>query len=48
MQLTLTPLELSSLSEAIRYNQQAIAENSGHLDPTLSRIQRKIGEQPHD
>jgi hypothetical protein len=48
--LVLTARELDVLSEAVRYSQQAHAEDAGddeHLDPTLSRIQRKLGEEPH-
>lgn len=46
---TLTPKEYGALSEAVRYSQEAYAENSEsgeHLNPTLSRIQRKLGEEP--
>lgn len=49
MILTLTSREYGALSEAVRYAQEAHAENSEsgeHLDPTLSRIQRKLGETP--
>lgn len=43
----LTPKEHGALSEAVRYSQQAHAENADdRLDPTLSRIQRKLGEEP--
>lgn len=47
--ITLTSMEYGVLSEAIRYSQQAYMENSlsgESLDPTLSRIQRKLGEEP--
>lgn len=47
--LTLTSKEYGALSEAIRYSQEAHAENSftgEQLNPTLSRIQRKLGEEP--
>ena len=42
--LTLTSRELSTLSEAVRYAQQTAHEGSGRHDPTLSRIQRKLGD----
>lgn len=46
--ISLTEQEASSLSEAVRYLQQEHTDNNGKLDPTLSRIQRKLGEEPHD
>lgn len=45
----LTSKEYGALSEAVRYSQEAHAENSEsgeRLNPTLSRIQRKLGEEP--
>lgn len=44
--ITLTNREYGALSEAVRYSQQAHTENCESLDPTLSRIQRKLGEIP--
>ena len=47
--ITLTRKEYGALSESIRYSQETHAENSfsgESLDPTLSRIQRKLGEEP--
>lgn len=45
--LRLTVREASALSEAVRYVQQDHEEQQERLDPTLSRIQRKLGEEPH-
>jgi hypothetical protein len=46
-------MEYASLSEAVRMAQQVNAETQGNfldddgpLDPVLSRIQRKLGEEP--
>lgn len=47
--LELTRAEYGALSEAVRYSQEAHAENSMSgtaLDPALSRVQRKLGEVP--
>lgn len=47
--LHLTSKEYGALSEAVRYSQEAAAETSEdgkRLNPTLSRIQRKLGEEP--
>lgn len=41
--LTLTRREWSYLAEAVRLAQEAHFENDGRFDPTLSRIQRKLG-----
>lgn len=46
--LKLTPSEYGALSEAVRYAQQTAMEGGGKLSPTLSRIQRKLGEEPGD
>ena len=46
----LTPKELGALREAVRLAQQMHAENSPSgraLEPTLSKIQRKLGEEPN-
>lgn len=43
--LTLTPREYSTLAEAVRYAQETALEGAGRIDPTLSRIQRKMGEE---
>jgi hypothetical protein len=45
--LDLTTLEWSALSEAVRFLQDESWEATGQLVPTLSRIQRKMGEEPH-
>lgn len=47
--LRLTAAEYGALSEAIRYSQEAHTEMTEpeRLDPTLSRIQRKLGEEAH-
>lgn len=44
--LRLTRREYGALSEAVRYAQQDSEEGVGRLDPTLARIQRKLGEVP--
>ncbi|WNN95122.1 hypothetical protein SEA_MAGRITTE_171 [Microbacterium phage Magritte] len=47
--LHLTSMEYGALSEAVRYSQEAATETSEdgeRLNPTLSRIQRKLGEEP--
>lgn len=44
---TFTGAELGALREAIRYSQEDCEEAHGRLDPTLSRIQRKLGEEPN-
>lgn len=45
--ITLSRTEWGALSEAVRLSQQEYEENSDKLDPVLSRIQRKMGEEPH-
>lgn len=47
--LRLTNKEYGALSEAVRYSQEAHEEMTEppRLDPTLSRIQRKLGEEPN-
>lgn len=53
--LVLTKAEANVLSEALRFSQENYSENRSegyddpkeYLDPTLSRIQRKLGEEPH-
>lgn len=45
--LELTPMEYAHLREAVRYMQEEHMDSFGKLDPTLSRIQRKLGEEPH-
>lgn len=45
--LRLTKTEASYLSEAVRYSQEQRYEDSGKLDPVLSRVQRKLGEEPN-
>lgn len=42
--LTLTDREWWALVEAVRYAQQTAEEGDGRLSPTLSRIQRKMGQ----
>jgi hypothetical protein len=42
--LTLTDREWGAVAEAVRYAQQAAEEGGGRLDPTLSRVQRKMNE----
>lgn len=44
----LTPLEYTTLVEAVRFSQQASREDTGKLDPVLSRIQKKLGRQAGD
>lgn len=49
--LVLTEKERGTLSEALRLMQEMTTDNWGDdtkLDPTLSRIQRKLGEEPHN
>lgn len=42
--LSLTNAEYGTLCEAVRYAQQTALEGGGKLDPVLSRIQRKLGD----
>jgi hypothetical protein len=41
--LTVTRQEFGALAEALRYSQETALEGGGRFDPTLSRIQRKLG-----
>jgi hypothetical protein len=43
--LTLTDVEWSALAEAVRLAQQIAEESADRLNPALSRVQRKMGEE---
>jgi hypothetical protein len=46
-QISLTSLEVTALSAALASLQMWCQEVDGELNPTLARIQTKLGEEPH-
>lgn len=45
--LKLTDMEMRAVSDAVQPMQQDYEDSEGRLDPVLSRVQRKLGEEPH-
>lgn len=44
--LELTAAEYASVREAVRLKQQTAHEDIGRLDAVLSRVQKKMGDEP--